>query len=156
MKRSPLRRRTPLLAKSKLDRGSSRLRRRSPVNPINRERRAKLYAKQFGSHADLIRALPCAACGHEPPSHPHHVTTRGASGNAEQQIPLCAPDPRMGYEGCHEEVHRVGRITFQRIHNINFARTAAFLSGERQVALIVAGKAHEVMAQLRTLTEEVS
>jgi len=40
---------------------------------------------------DTIRAKPCAACGHPPPSDPDHIRTRGAGGtNALYNLmPLC-------------------------------------------------------------------
>lgn len=130
---NPLRRRAPLKATAKLE-GGEPLKRRTRLNPINRERKARLYAEQFGPEAEVIRQLPCVACGHEAPSIPHHVKSRGAGGRREAQVPLCQSDPRFGYLGCHEELHAVGRRTFELRHRIDLARVAAVLHAAPVIA----------------------
>jgi hypothetical protein len=73
------------------------LRRETPLAPVNRERKAKRYARDFGAHADWIRSLPCDLCGARPPSDPHHARSRGAGGTARHLVPTCRT--------CHTEIH---------------------------------------------------
>lgn len=129
MKRSPIRRHAPLApgkppkrnapirSASHLER--SELRREARINPVNRERRAKLRAIQFGEHADTVRSLPCCACGSRSQIHPHHVRSRGAGGTAADLAPLCMT--------CHDRVHTMGRLSFEAAHGIDLAAVAAEL-----------------------------
>jgi hypothetical protein len=69
---------------------------RSPINPINRARRAKLYARNFagpdGGYDDWIRAQPCEVTGADPemgwPIVAAHMTSRGAGGDYTDLVPL--------------------------------------------------------------------
>ncbi len=87
MKRSPLKRKTPL-------------RRR------NEERIARRRERDFGELAEFVRGLPCCACGDHAPSDPAHIKSRGAGGHAWNEdgtgniIPLC--------RACHTEQHSSG------------------------------------------------
>lgn len=66
------------------------LRRRKPLRKRNPDRRARLYAQQYGPQADLARSLPCCVCGKQGPSDPDHVRTKGAGGRDRGNIvPLC-------------------------------------------------------------------
>jgi len=53
-----------------------------------------------------ITKLPCLICKKNPPSDPHHMTTRGAGGGDTigNVIPLCRPH--------HQEFHSLGRKRF--------------------------------------------
>ncbi len=146
----PLRRRTPLKATARLEQRAP-LRRYTRLKAINPERRAKLYAEQFGAEAELIRQLPCVACGQDAPSDPHHVQTRGAGGKRDALVPLCPSEPRIGVEGCHQELHRVGRRTFELRHQIDLARVAAVIRNHPVTAAVIAGKPHEVVELWRRL-----
>lgn len=113
MKRSaPLRRHAPLASGAPLER-------KTRLAPVNRERRAKLRAIQFGAHADVIRSLPCCACGRPGPSDPHHVRSRGAGGDRRHIAPLCRAD--------HDALHRMGRASFEAARSVDLAAVAAEL-----------------------------
>jgi hypothetical protein len=73
------------------------LRRHTPLKSVNRKRKAKRYARDFGDHAQRIRQLPCDLCGSPPPSDPHHAKSRGAGGTARHLLPTCRP--------CHRKIH---------------------------------------------------
>jgi hypothetical protein len=90
MKRSPLKRTGPPKRKTRLER-------HTPLAPVNSRRKAKRYARDFGDHAERIRALPCDLCGAPPPSDPHHAKSRGAGGTAQHLIPTCRT--------CHRKIH---------------------------------------------------
>jgi hypothetical protein len=66
---------------------------------VNSRRKAKRHARDFGDHADTIRALPCDLCGSPPPSDPHHARSRGAGGTAKHLIPLCRKHHRRIHDG---------------------------------------------------------
>lgn len=63
--------------------------RRTRLRPVNPSRKAKLYARNFGEWADVIRGLPCVTCGVGPPSDPSHTRTRGAGGDLKTIVPMC-------------------------------------------------------------------
>lgn len=87
----------------------TQLKRKTPLRPVNPERRAKRKAKQFGPQANLCRRLPCAACGRLGPSDPAHVISRGAGGGDRGNvIPLCKNDLKTLHEGCHQAQHQRG------------------------------------------------
>lgn len=103
---------------------------------------------QFGEQARVCRLLPCCVCGRRP-CVPAHVRSRGAGGRAEDQVPLCTSTPRR--EGCHEEQHRIGIETFQRLKNINLEVVAQRIHEELAnhthcVAWATQGKAGPVCA----------
>lgn len=86
MKRAPLRR-TPLRP------GAKRLKRRTPLRPVNPERAAKKYERNFGAYAEVIRRQPCAVPGcRSRKSEPAHVKPRGmggCGGAKRDLVPLC-------------------------------------------------------------------
>lgn len=87
----------------------TQLKRKTPLRPVNPERRAKRKAEQFGPQAKLCRRLPCAACGRPGPSDPAHVISRGAGGGDRGNvIPLCKNDLKTLHEGCHQVQHQRG------------------------------------------------
>lgn len=89
--------------------------RRTPLRKSNPKRRKKLYAKQFGTYADVVRTFPCCVCGHFG-ADPHHVTTRGASGSKSDLVPLCRDH--------HREWHDKGRATFEAKYSVDLAAIA--------------------------------
>lgn len=58
--------------------------------------------KKNDANLDLVRAMPCAACGKPGPSDPDHIKTRGAGGiDAMDNLwPLC--------RWCHTFRHKQG------------------------------------------------
>lgn len=63
---------------------------RKPMNKFNRERRARLYAKQFGAKADWVRGMPCCVSGKNVPVDVAHVDgTRGAGADNSMIVPMC-------------------------------------------------------------------
>ena len=91
MKRSGIKRRTPL-------KRSGSLGRTSRINPVNRERKRKQYARNFGERATVIRSMPCLVADHcdvtncagDPVAA--HATARGmggAKGDRRDLVPLC-------------------------------------------------------------------
>lgn len=93
--------------------------RRTRMPKRNAKRAAKRYARDFGAHAETIRALPCCACGAPGPSDPHHVVSRGAGGTAQHQVPLC--------RNCHRLLHQIGRRTFEALRKVSLVVIAAEL-----------------------------
>lgn len=109
MKRSPIKRKTPL-------RSNSGLKTKTPIRPKNPKRAAKLRKKQFGgAYRDLIVSLGCCVCGRSP-SEPAHVKSRGAGGTAKDMVPLCSEH--------HREQHQIGIRSFERKHGIDLAELA--------------------------------
>lgn len=94
--------------------------RRSAIRRVNRARKARLQAKQFGEQAALCRTLPCCVCGSRP-AVPHHVVSRGAGGLDRDCAPLC-PE-------CHLTVHFQGWQSFQREWGVDLAAVARELAG---------------------------
>lgn len=93
MKRTPLARKTPFKASK-------------PVNPVNRERRKKNFARAYNSPAFVrwISRLPCYACNYAGPSPrqaAHSVTGgMGRKADACTILPLCGV--------CHARQHTLG------------------------------------------------
>lgn len=124
MKRTPLRRHTPLRRTSAPARGA-------PIRKRNAKRRARLFQAQFGSRerVEWMHRTPCCACGSRERIHAHHVTSRGAGGTADDMVPLCAT--------CHDRVHAIGQRRFEAEHGLNLralARQYADEWNERRAA----------------------
>lgn len=77
---------------------------RTRLKPVNRKRRAKLFAEDFGGKAylEFIHGLECAACG-SPCEYTEaaHLTSRGAGGKVDVVVPLCGS--RFNMPGCHHK-----------------------------------------------------
>lgn len=120
MKRTPLRRKTllkpgkPLQRRTPL-RPGGRLK-RTPLKPVNPERRKRLESEQYGEYADeWIRGHPCMICG-APSVAAHAAKTRGAGGNKRHLVKLC-PD--------HEdEFHDMGKLSFEREYDVDLELAA--------------------------------
>jgi hypothetical protein len=89
VKRTPLKRSTPIARKSKL---------------TAKRRTASDYKRVYGSRARVawVKSLPCFACWEFGEIHNAHITTGGTGrkANADQIIPLCSD--------CHGLQHRKG------------------------------------------------
>ena len=59
------------------------LRRRKPINRVNRKRRAERYTRNFGERGDAVREMPCLlACTKDcdRPVEAAHASARGMGG----------------------------------------------------------------------------
>lgn len=71
------------------------LRRRKPINRVNRKRRAELYERNFGERGDAVRAMPCLLAKTkdcDQPIEAAHASARGmggVKGDRRQLVPLC-------------------------------------------------------------------
>ena len=101
---------------------SAPLTRRTPLRKINPERRAKSYARNFGSEADIVRSMPCLVRGCSHPSEAAHVRARGmggTKGDRHDLVPLC----RVHHEEASE--HRTARrAAFEVVHGLCLALEA--------------------------------
>lgn len=63
-------------------------------------------------YLEWVRRQACGWCGRSQPSHPHHHGPRGTGQKCSDYlvVPLCASDPGLGWEGCHEWYHRTGLL----------------------------------------------
>lgn len=101
MKRTPLQRSTKITT-------------RKPVKKVNRARKAKSFARQFGSveRVEYVKAQPCANChvvGFTENAHGHHEKSgMGQRASFAAIIPLCGPwsTGSYHYEGCHTKYDR--------------------------------------------------
>ena len=116
MKRSPLKRKTPLLRKSR-------------VNPRNDERRRELHAIQFDGgicHDGFVRDIPCAVAQKRGDAkcqgaiQAAHVTSRGAGGRWYHTVPLCA--------GHHQEQGERGLALFEARYDFDLCAMAQRLT----------------------------
>ncbi len=68
----------------------------------------KLKDEEF---LNQIRSIPCLACGKQPPSHAHHIKSKGSGGDDSwfNVIPLCEIHHVMGERS---ESWHAGKISF--------------------------------------------
>jgi len=79
-----------------------------PARGAPREKRTKARDKRPGmssDHLDLIRSLPCCACGAQPRSDAHHLLQTNERGlglrsTDKHTVPLCPT--------CHTDLHSYG------------------------------------------------
>lgn len=120
LKRTPLRRRTPLRPGGPLDRRTP-LRVRVKISPRNDERRRRLFLRAYGSEERVawIRRQPCAVpgCGWRHGCHNAHVLSKGAGGTADDVVPLCGLH--------HHQQHQLGAQTFEERHGVDLCDLAA-------------------------------
>lgn len=104
MKRSPLRRRTPLQPKP----------RRHQRDP---ERQRRRFERQYGSEERVawLKGHPCVSCGRvaTDASHVRH----GPLKTADEMVPQC--------HRCHLELHAAGIRTFQKRYGLDLPTLAA-------------------------------
>lgn len=89
------------------------------VNPINRERKAKLSAQNFGPCSRMARLSPCVVktCKRLPPHEPAHVRSRGAGGqDFANVVSMCTPH--------HREQHDSGIQSFQARYGLDLEAEA--------------------------------
>lgn len=135
----PLDRRSPLKAKS------APKPRATPIKKVNRKRKAKRHAEDFGPEgfADFIRSYGClvaiergdrarARCGG--PIEACHLKTRAAGGTWKENVfPLCRSH--------HAEQHRHGITSFQVRHELDLDLWCAALYS-RWLGIQQSGGAH--------------
>lgn len=96
---------------------------RSRLNPVNRQRRAKEFARAYGSKERVhwIQSLACLVCLARPSENAHTPSRSGMGrkGDACTIVPLCS--------GCHHRLHQVGLETFQRETNLDLAQCAEII-----------------------------
>ena len=151
MKRgSPIQRRTPLSRGGGLARTAG-LSRSTRLAPVNRERKAKTFARNFGERAEAVRAMPClvavkrfadlrpvfAGTRHHVPmadilcngdvqaAHARARGMGGAKGNRRELTPLCA-----GHHAEAGEFRTSARAKFEREHGISLTDEAARIAVE--------------------------
>lgn len=110
LRRSPLHRSSPLSR-------SAPMRRRGGVKRVNRKRRAKRFARDFGEAAAIVRGQPCCVCVHKcwhqsSLTEPHHEPPRSCGGTSRDLVPLCG--------SCHRARHRLGVETFWSHAGVNW------------------------------------
>ena len=73
-------------------------------------------------YLDYIRTLGCAICGQQ--AEPHHAETGGVGMKCSdyKTIPLCRQH--------HDEIHRIGKLSFQRKYNVDIEFITDRLSGD--------------------------
>jgi hypothetical protein len=117
------------------------IKRRTRLKYSNPERMAKKYARNFGSHGDFIRSLPCAvrSCERRDIEAAHVIKRKmgGCGGDWRDQAPLCGPHHR------EQEPHRVRRGELTPFE----VRYALNLQALRR-ALVVANPDNEIHEQL--------
>ena len=128
--------RSPLIRRARLKSGAG-LRRRTRLNPVNRERRKKLHARNFGERAVAVRAMHCLVAAtvgvqadgffYLPPmclggAQAAHAIARGmggVKGDRRDLVPLCWIHHReAGERGTSE------RATFEQRHGIDLQAEA--------------------------------
>ena len=110
------------MRRTELKRGDSRLERRTRVNPVNRKRRDKEWARAYGSIERVFYVSTCMCCAVESctnygDNHNAHIETGGMSrkADADRVVPLC---PR------HHAEHHTGAEMFVECYGIDL-NTAA-------------------------------
>lgn len=88
---------------------------RSRLNPVNRQRREKEFARAYGGKArvEFVKALGCCICKATPSDNAHLPSRSGMSrkGDAERIVPLC----RLH----HRELHERGQASVEQRHGID-------------------------------------
>ena len=90
------------------------------------------------SYKRFIRRWPCIGCGTWRGIEAMHTGPRGLGQKSSDTS--CLP----GCRRCHEELHKVGPVRFQEIHQINFDALRAYF--QQQYALKYPAPKDEVAA----------
>ena len=90
--------------KTPLPRSTKRLT-RSPVKRVNAARKAREFARTYGSkeRVAFVKSLPCAICsviGYSENAHVHGKSGLGRKGDYITILPLCRPN-NVSPSGCH-------------------------------------------------------
>lgn len=109
MKRTPLKRKTPLTAKTRIRKVSAK----------KRAYRASAEGQEAMAYMAAVKQLPCCICGAHGPSDAHHVI-HGRYGSRKSSdfdvIPLC--------RSCHLDgphaIHR-GKETWEKLHGPDYS-----------------------------------
>jgi hypothetical protein len=108
------------LSRSTPLRSRSSLTRRTKVKNTNRRRRAKEFARAYGSEerVEFVRNLPCIVCGSRP-SENAHIVTGGMGRKADYQliVPLSSD--------CHAMAHAKGMSWLEVERGIDLELAAA-------------------------------
>ena len=115
------------------------LRRKVPVKATNPERRAKLLAKNYGTRAFAVRAMPClcvatryehtiGAVGCDGDIVAAHARSRGAGGDRRGLVPLC----HLHHTRAGERSEVVGseRWDFEHTYGLDLIWHAARIAAE--------------------------
>ena len=122
------------MKRTELKRGGE-LKRKTRVNPVNRERKAANRIKHYTGGIDYDtwirrkRCVRCVALGRRQPTRTvaAHVKSKGAGGTWEDLIPLCF--------SCHLHQHACGIETFEAEIGIDLVAMAAALVVEHKQEL---------------------
>ena len=117
VRKAPLRPGKPLSRKT-------RLKRSTPLNPVNRERRKAERERAYGpkERREWLTRQPCVACGRVPtedrPNHQHHTKGGGVGrkADADTLVSLCPKCHRKHHDGHELDVdwEREARRTNER------------------------------------------
>lgn len=98
------------------------LRRTAKLCPRSKDKakREAKRAEQFGPQSRMCRMAVCAVpgCRAMPPQDPHHIESRNRAGKDDTTVPLCKTNVARGYEGHHQELHRIGQRSFEAKHRV--------------------------------------
>lgn len=105
----------------------TRLERKTRLRPVNAERKARMFVRNYGERGDPIRAMQCAVRGHSRSAtrchgriEAAHVVARGmggAHGDRRDLVPLCASH--------HWEQTMIGMGRFEKKYDLNLTDLAA-------------------------------
>ena len=103
--------------------------RKSRVNPINRERRDREWARAYGSveRVEAVRAMRCCVPGCNGLSENAHITTggMGRKADADKVANLC----RGHHRTRRDSLHNLGSVeAFRRAHGVDLVAVAERLA----------------------------
>lgn len=121
MKRTPIRRKTPLQA-TKPAKGThtapkhGKARKTLKAKPRKASERERIYGPR--GFQDWLHRLPCIVCGHRGDIHAHHYRSDGMGRKAgwDTIVPLCV--------ACHRLVHDIGRRRFEALKRVDLEAQA--------------------------------
>jgi hypothetical protein len=105
------------------------LKRRTPLRQVNRARRAKIHARNFGDAAVVVRSMPCLVVGCREPAEAAHARARGmggVKGSSRDLVPLCRAHHIEAGEARTSKRH-----AFEVRHGISLTARAAELAEQR-------------------------
>lgn len=114
MKRSPIKRKTPLANTGGMKR-TPMTTSSKPIKSVNPERKAERHERNFGDEAKAVRAMLCLVTK-TTPCEPAHIVSRGASGGRYDIVPLSA--------AMHAEQHLIGIKSFAAKYSLDLRAEA--------------------------------